>query len=68
MLTLLKFLVVGILVLAALNIIGGLLAPILVPIFVLVVLALALAVPVALVMGLGWVVVRLWGALDAEPI
>lgn len=68
MFTLLKFLLVGILVLALLNIVGGLLAPILVPIFVLSILILVLAIPLVLVVGLGWAVVRLFGGLEGEPL
>ncbi len=70
MVTLLKLLGVGLLVLLALHVLGSVILPLLLPILIpIVLLALALsivAVPVALLVLLGWFVMWAWGRVEGE--
>ncbi|GEM_PF-6268521 len=72
MVTLMKMLGVGLLVLLALHVIGSVVLPVLLPILIpIVLLAVALsivAVPVALIALLGWFVMWAWGRLEGEAI
>ena len=72
MITFLKMLGVGLLVLLALHVIGGvvlpLLLPILIPIVLLAVLLSIVAVPLALITLLGWLVVWSWNRVERAAL